>query len=303
MLMINKNQKCKKKLLFHLGHSAGFYSELNNMIFAILFCVQYNVKFILYSQDANFREDKGWTDYFLPFCQEFFFRPIHYINGRSCNPNLGIKSKVYGFLFRLFFPNILLTQDVWDKFRVIDRNFNGINMGKLNIIDFKKACKYIIESIYVFNSKTRSEIDNLKSSLNLNNAYIAIHIRGGDKITEYNLFDIEKYMEKASRITNINQIFVATDDYTFFEALCDKYKNYNFITLTEPTSRGYMQRDFVFSDGDTRRKQMINMFASMELLLEAQHTICTFSSNIGMFIGLMKDKNVYPVDFKEWRIW
>lgn len=60
----------KDKLIFHLGHSAGFYSEFNNMVLAILYCKQHSIDFRLYSADANFGIRKGWRDYFLPFCAE-----------------------------------------------------------------------------------------------------------------------------------------------------------------------------------------------------------------------------------------
>ena len=48
------NSSFKKKLIFHLGAEGGFYSEFNNMISAILYCLKYKYKFILYSKDANF---------------------------------------------------------------------------------------------------------------------------------------------------------------------------------------------------------------------------------------------------------
>ena len=59
-----------KSLVFHIGSDAGFYSELNNMILAIIYCLRWNIRFTLYSADANFKHNNGWTDYFLPFCEE-----------------------------------------------------------------------------------------------------------------------------------------------------------------------------------------------------------------------------------------
>lgn len=60
----------KKTLIFHIGHSAGFYSEYNNMVLAILHCKKYHIDFKLYSEDANFGLKNGWTDFFLTFCNE-----------------------------------------------------------------------------------------------------------------------------------------------------------------------------------------------------------------------------------------
>lgn len=292
-----------KKLIFHFGHSAGFYSEFNNMVLAILYCKIHDIKFMLYSQDAVFRENLGWSDYFLPFYKEIFFRPLHFINGRTNNPKLGIKTKLYGFLHKTFFSDIYMTQDLWTKFRDLDKTFEQVNIKGIEYNDIRKACKSLIEDIYIFNDRTRSEVDDLKSTIDLKGDYIALHIRGGDKKIEYEILNIGKYMEKVSQISDIKQIFVSTDDYHFFELLRDKYKEYDFLTISESNYNGYMQMNYVMSDGSERRKQLVNMFASMEFLLNAKHTICTFSSNVGMFIGMVKEENVHPVDFPNWRIW
>jgi hypothetical protein len=64
------NNSFKRRLIFHLGYDGGFFSEYNNMILAMLYCLENKIKFILYSKDANFGYKNGWTDYFLPFCEE-----------------------------------------------------------------------------------------------------------------------------------------------------------------------------------------------------------------------------------------
>ncbi|RYE16643.1 MAG: hypothetical protein EOP45_17140, partial [Sphingobacteriaceae bacterium] len=64
------NNSFKKTLVFRVGIQAGLYSEINHMFLAILFCLKNNIKFILSSADNNFSYEKGWEDYFLPFCEE-----------------------------------------------------------------------------------------------------------------------------------------------------------------------------------------------------------------------------------------
>jgi hypothetical protein len=34
------------------------------------YCLDNRISFSLYSKDANFKIENGWTDYFLPFCEE-----------------------------------------------------------------------------------------------------------------------------------------------------------------------------------------------------------------------------------------
>ena len=40
------------------------------MLHAMLYCLQHKIQFKLYSDDANFGWEKGWTDCFVPFCEE-----------------------------------------------------------------------------------------------------------------------------------------------------------------------------------------------------------------------------------------
>lgn len=297
------NRRVGKKLIFHIGHSAGFYSEFNNMVFAILHCLKNNIGFKLYSEDANFREKLGWNDYFVPFCDEVRFRPLHYINGRDSNPELGIKSKFYLPIFRFLFKNTYLTQDLWNSIRTIDKEFSTFKDDNNVSPTFFEACRNIINNVYVFNEETVCDIEKLKSTLLINGNYLSLHIRGGDKITECELTNIDKYMEIAKNVSNIKKIFVSTDDYRFFELLKKNYTDYTFFTISNESAKGYLQRDFVYSSADQRRSQMINMFASMDLLLGGKHCICTFSSNIGMFIGIMMGNRAHSADLDNWQIW
>ena len=64
------NESYKPILVYHVGIDAGFFSEFNDLIFMILYCLEHKIQFKLYSDDANFGIEKGWQDYFEPFCEE-----------------------------------------------------------------------------------------------------------------------------------------------------------------------------------------------------------------------------------------
>lgn len=76
------NNSFKKKLVFRLGMEAGFFSEYNNMILAMLYCLEHKIKFTLYSKDANFGYNEGWNDYFLPFCEDVYHPVLKKYNHR-----------------------------------------------------------------------------------------------------------------------------------------------------------------------------------------------------------------------------
>ena len=45
------------------------------------------------------------------------------------------------------------------------------------------------------------------------------------------------------------------------------------------------------------------MFASMELLSRTSITFCTYSSNIGMFLGMRMGDRAIGIDMDKWMIW
>lgn len=94
------NEKFESVLVFHVGESAGFFSEYNCMILVMLYCLQHKIQFKLYSRDANFGYEKGWTDFFESFCKEEDSRWHHWINMRPTGAWLTILKKKDFNLFK-----------------------------------------------------------------------------------------------------------------------------------------------------------------------------------------------------------
>jgi len=72
------NESYKPILVYHVGIDAGFFSEFNDLIFMILYCLEHKIQFKLYSDDANFGIEKGWQDYSVKKCMNDF---IEFITG------------------------------------------------------------------------------------------------------------------------------------------------------------------------------------------------------------------------------
>lgn len=285
----------RERLIFHLGHSAGFYSEFNNMVLAIIYCQRHDIDFQLYSADANFRIKQGWNDFFLPFCKETRNPVHHYINHRFSVPTGG-KRKILYDTYKLLYPTSYLTSELWESFRHIDQN-------ELTTIDTRNLSAGIIDKIYRFNASTKEQVDSLIQSMDLPSEYVGFHVRGGDKTSEHDILSIAEYISKAESLTSLRVAFVYTDDYRFIETLQEHYPSWNFRTLTPKEDRGYFHNDFVKLDTATRVRKTVNMFASMELLSRATISFCTFSSNIGMFLGMRMGDRAIGVDMDNWMIW
>lgn len=298
------NKSFKKRIIFHFGEKAGFYSEYNNMVVAILYCLLNNIRFKMYSADANFRIHKGWNDYFEPFCEETHCIIHHYTNKRG-HPKKKGRQTLYRKFNSIFNPGLLITSDLWYTFRSFDKNFDLKQAQTLfpEVENFQQTCKEIINLTYRFNQTTRNEIDHIKSKIGFDGKYIGFHVRGGDKILEHDLLHISEYIKKAEELSETRKGFIYTDDYRLFTLICQQYPTWEFQTLTQPQEDGYFHKQFVKLPAEQRRSKMIQMFAALDLLCESEHAICTYSSNIGMFLGMKKINNVHGLDFDNWLLW
>ena len=120
------NASFKKKLVYRLGDSAGLFSEINNMFFAMVWALDNKVRFELCSQRSNLG-DEGWNDFFEPFtgekCSEFLVRNnrrfVSDIKGYDKKKVMaGKKKEKIDFLtqdiFKRFFENRAFAEKVFD---------------------------------------------------------------------------------------------------------------------------------------------------------------------------------------------
>lgn len=301
------NDSFRNELVFHIGATSGFYSEFNNMVLAIVYCLNGGTRFTLYSDDANFRKEKGWQDYFLPFCEEKHGKILRKYNLRDSDPFFvlsGFVNKMRFLVWRLFHRHTFLTFDIFQSIRTTSferARFSCKELG-LNEITLRDFCREIVDMIYVFNEPTRLEIERITSGIGLHGDYVGFHIRGGDKIVEADYVHYSKYIEMAEMKTDTRNAFVLTDDYTVIEQLRRDYGNWNFYTLTNKDERGYYHQDFINKSAEEKSRELIKLFASIEMLRNSEMFIGTFSSNPGMFLGMCK-KEAYGVDYDHWLLW
>jgi hypothetical protein len=306
------NNSYKKTLVFHLGRDAGFFSEYNGMIFAILYCLQHKIRFVLYSKDANFAYKNGWDDYFEPFCTSTTGIIHKYLNVRSF-PKVNLKKistikwnikiillKIGVFVFKLMRTNIYLTQDIWPHLfcqKMKDEEFIIPELGIHG--DFVHACNKLVELTWNYNSHTKKEIYDLISTINIPSNYISCQIRGGDKNLEYDLLPIENYTKEIINYSEVKTVFVLTDDYRIIEILKSHYDTWNWYTLCAPSEKGYYHLAFKKNNSINKRKLLIRLFSSIEIINKSALFIGTKTSNPSMFISIYNPKITVGVDYKD----
>jgi hypothetical protein len=303
----------KDVCVYRIGNHAGFFSEINNMIMAMIYCYENKIKFKLYSIDTLYCDDL-WNDFLNQFTDKVT-HPFHQVyNGRDAE--IVKKSDFDGPEFRDIrqyldreFPDqeICLTQNIWPHFRNhkiygshhhVDTNvFRGymINVGH-----------QIINAIWSFTSRTRADVRYIKKSIRIDTPYAGLHIRRGDKLREAKFKPLQDYLKIVDTVTKQENfpVFVATDDQRVIEdikKLSPKRPVYHFVF---PENNGFDMDKFSVLNKQQQKQQIIQLLAEVEMLIEAQLFVGSFTSNVGMFVGMARDgREIYGVDTNGWVVW
>jgi hypothetical protein len=296
------NSSFQKKYIFNFGSEGGFYSEFNNMIFGMIYCLKYEYQFILYSGSSKFKIDKGWEDFFLPFCDSVDSSFHEKFNKRIHAPKVKLKHYPKWYLFKLLNKGTYLTYDLFSLFfnPVFEKEqFDFPELGlKGNLRDVSRE---FVKMIYRFNNGTTAKIAQLVAPLNLPAKYISINIRRGDKDTEFGFMPISDYIDIAARHSNLKDIFILTDDYTVIADLQSAYPDIHFYTLVNTNERGYVHDDFIKQGKAKKAEDMIKLFASLEVMRQSELAIGAYTTNPGIFLGMtMPEDKFISVQRSSW---
>jgi hypothetical protein len=299
-----RNDSFGSTLVFHLGIEAGFFSELNNMVLAVLYCLHHSIRFVLYSDDANFKVSRGWDDYFLPFCEEtrdpahrdfiWRFPPDHLAPADA--------AKVAAFKLRTGVE--FLTHELWYHFRSAGLEAETFVLPGEAPLDLQSAAGVLIGMLWRYNAPVGATIERLRRGTDLPAEYLGLHVRAGDKGIEAKPVSLDACMEKVRAHSPLRDIFLATDDYAIFEEARRRYPEYSFVTTCKPWERGYVHQDFLRQDPRVRQWQLINFFAAIEILASAKCFFGSICSNPGMYLGMRmgKERAIF-VDNERWHVW
>jgi len=300
------NRSFSNQLIFRFNSGSGFYSEFNNMILAMLYCLENKIRFSICSQDGLLTLKHGWQDYFLPFCDEvndeFNFRYNQRLRTKDLK-KLRAKLKI-GYYKRRH--NIdYLTQDIFIKSRNYYKNkIDPLAIPELGLSGHvQEVAKALTAMVYRFTPEVEAKIQAIKTTLELPEKYAAMQVRGGDKITEFRCFPPLDYMKVLQTETKLKEVFILTDDYTLFQELQSGFPDYRFYTLCRPEERGYFMNQLVELSKEQRYNEHIKLLASMEIIRDSVQAVVPFNANPGMFLGICPHKTILSgVDSKDWQL-
>jgi len=305
------NDSFPKKLVYFYGDSAGFFSEFNNMALAVLYCLQHKIRFAMYtSGNDKLSITKGWNDFFVPFCDQESHSFHKKYNSLYKSPGDKKKSVWHRFkrlLIKKIFGIDYFTYEIWDEFRNLAMTSMHFSIPELGIDDdFHEAYRKVIEMMWVFSPETEEAIRSVIASLDLPAKYTGMHVRAGDKITESSLYNPESYIKKlkASPKGTTHSCFILTDDYSVYRLLEDSEPEYAFSTLCRPDEKGYDFYALSKKSPSVRYSEYIKLLASVEILRKAVVTVGTYSTNPGMFLGIMMESGDFiGIDSDKWLLW
>lgn len=280
-----QNASFEKSMIFHVGTGAGLYSELGALLECISYCYAKQIRFHIYADDANFTNENGWEELFEPLgCEKhdplnkkanYRYKSYHRV-GKIAVPNLFLKKYYYPRQLKKREHVDLLTQDVFNdfisaSFRDSVLNWPLFEMKGVVRDEYAKLSAYALR----YNDKTAEEIMRMINALKLPEHFASIQIRGGDKTQEFtNIVDAEycaKLIEK--QVIDTNNIFIFTDDYRNVLHIKENHPEWNLYTLTRPEERGYFNASFNELPWEERKKDLIKLFAIVEICIRSDFHI------------------------------
>lgn len=304
------NESFENVMIYHIGVDAGFFTEYTYMLNAMLFCLQHKIQFKLYSDDANFRYKEGWTDYFMPFCEEVHEGFHHKYNKHRLPSWKRILEEanwdVARWKLKCSFLNVCgdsLALMTYHKKVLLNHHVKFDDNTYFNIPElgikggYLDAFKVMVNITWRLNNRVKKEAYKLIDELNLSDNYVGCQIRGGDKVTETELLSSEFYFQIISEKKCLTKdIFVLTDDYRIFQLLQDKHPEVHWLTLCSSDEKGYVNSNFSSKSGDIKWRQMVRFIASIEILMKASLFIGSITAGPSFFLLKLSYPNHSPID-------
>ena len=301
----------------------GFFSELNNMLLAILYCRMLDKEFVLSSRYAIVFHDRGWRDFFEPFCAETDSRILHFLDSRPLGSSGGLRSRLHAIdryvrrsllthvVRPLFYPGVDVLCQHWDALRAqvpapSDAGPAAVvpapqpRDGQPDPCPLREALRTINREVWHFNDATAGSVETTIGRLALTPLYGALHIRRGDMCDAVQPIDELRYIERLEQVACLQDVYVATDDYRCVEVIRRLRPAWRVSSLCPKTMRGYFPEDFDRLPADERRCRTLLLLTETEIMRRAHVFVGTYSSGIGTYQGIARDRHTYGVDCAQW---
>lgn len=157
-------------------------------------------------------------------------------------------------------------------------------------VGYWDSMQHLSEVLWTFNSHTRASVDGARHALFAGDAACGVHIRRGDKKSEYDYMPLESYCQSIRQVvqSSAEVVLIASDDRRAAQELSLLIAPFcKPIVLSD--GDGYHQATFNREQNSSSRKQhMIRLFAEIELLRRCKNFVGTSTSNIFLLVGSLR---------------
>ncbi len=308
------NESFGRRMVYHVGVDCGFFVEMNYMVNAMLYCLAHRIKFQLYSKDANFGTGTGWTEYFLPFCEEVnetfhqkynFHRPptwLQILKLCSSQKSVGpvawkLKQSLKTIIGRIvayktYGEYVLFAQDVPSE------SAQRYCVPELGIDDdYLGAFARLARMVWHLQPEVLKKEERYKMNLSLPTIYSGVQIRGGDKVSETRLVDGKAIIQKLG-LHDGECLFILTDDYRQFLKAKADFPKLKLLTLCREDETGYFHKQFCQEDFQSKREAISRLIISVDLLLSCSSFAGSITTGPSVFIMKLRhgDTQVQAID-------
>ena len=120
--------------------------------------------------------------------------------------------------------------------------------------------------------------------------YAATQIRGGDKVTETDLYPAEMFVRLIEQNTPLRDVLLLTDDYAILERVRRDFPDIRWHSLCAPEEQGYYNNAFAHEASEAKHRQMIRFLAQIDAMLRARF----FTGSVVMGPSLFVLEMMYP---------
>jgi hypothetical protein len=268
------NHSCSRTYTFVLAAKYGFTSELNWLIFGSLYAFVTNRALQVAGEEWNYGKYSQLfdTSIFLP-----------------CNISQSRKIMAKHTEEDENVPHIYTTRE-WPGLSTFDPENDKKGWIDRTPYNTAKNLRMLASGLYKPSQGTLDSIAHLQQyswvgNFSVNDTFIAVQIRTGDKALEVELSPLEDYLKCVDRIsarTGIRNVFLASDSQIPIKKVHALRPTWN-VGYFATSVTGHDQNKFNALPQEVRQKLTVQLMAEMDMLRRSSELVCTISSNLCVF--------------------
>ena len=243
-------------------------------------CLDNRIGFCLLKKThaVGFSFKNGWRDYFEPMFPEI---SVSKVSEKLLKSHRVYRIPVINKAVKQYLKsNTGCKYFGFDNIGRLPKSLNNKNLH-MTSPDYWESMKCFYKILWQPNTDTQLYVKDYLTNLGLNNDYLAIHVRRGDKSIEHEYVPITLYLKLLNSLElELNKLYIATDDQRivdeFRKALGNKYQIYTSFE----NQTGHDQSSFNNSAANIRKSKTLLFIAELEIIFNSTYFIGSQTSNV-----------------------